>query len=180
MRRLLSTFTLAAILAAILVGGGQASAESLTLNNTPVEVYFSPDGGAEGAVVREIGKARSSVLVFAYSFTNAAIGKALVAAHKRGVQVAVVLDREQNTADRYTEATYLKSARAQVFIDAGDGLQHNKVMVIDNAVVITGSFNFSKAAEEHNAENLLVIRSPDLARLYGANWAEHRKNAEKF
>jgi phosphatidylserine/phosphatidylglycerophosphate/cardiolipin synthase-like enzyme len=175
-RRLLFIVMLVATLAV----GGQASAESLILKNTPVEVYFSPDGGAQDAVVREIDKARSSILVFAYSFTSAPIGKALVAAHRRGVQVGVILDREQNTGGRYTEAMYLKRARAQVFIDSGEGLQHNKVMVIDRAVVVTGSFNFSKSAEEHNAENLLVIQSPELAGLYGANWAAHRKTAEKF
>lgn len=72
MRRLL----LVIIPAAILAMGGQAVGASLTLNNTPTEVYFSPNGGAQEAIVREIGRARSTILVQAYSF--------LVSAHREG------------------------------------------------------------------------------------------------
>ena len=59
------------------------------------------------------------------------------------------------------------------FIDDKHAIAHNKVMVIDGHVVITGSFNFTKAAEESNAENLLVIDDVDLAQKYAKNWQEH-------
>ena len=65
-------------------------------------------------------------------------------------------------------------------IDAAHAIAHNKVMVIDSGVVITGSFNFTKSAEERNAENLLVIRSPELAKIYSVNWAEHKKHSEAY
>jgi phosphatidylserine/phosphatidylglycerophosphate/cardiolipin synthase-like enzyme len=175
MRRLLSVLMLAAILAI----SGQAMAASLTLNNTPVEVYFSPNGGAQDAIVREIGKAKTSILVQAYSFTSAPIAKALIEAKKRGVAIAAILDKSQRT-EKYSGATFLKNEGIPVMIDAGHAIAHDKVMVIDSEVVITGSFNFSKAAEEKNGENLLVIRSKDLAKIYSANWAEHKKHAETY
>ena len=55
-------------------------------------------------------------------------------------------------------------------------IAHNKVMVIDGKTVTTGSFNFSKAAEGSNAENLLIIHDKKLASLYRKNWQEHAKH----
>lgn len=57
---------------------------------------------------------------------------------------------------------------------------HNEVMVIDGETVITGSFNFTKAAEENDVENLLVIRDKKLASLYMKNWQEHAQHSEVY
>lgn len=167
------------MLAMILIMTLPVRAASLVLTATPVEVYFSPKGGAQEAIVREIGMARSSILVQAYSFTSAPIAKALIEAKKRGVAVATILDKSQRT-ERYSGATFLKNEGIPVMIDAAHAIAHNKVMVIDSTVVITGSFNFTKAAEERNAENLLLLRSPELAKIFSANWAEHQKHSEAY
>jgi phosphatidylserine/phosphatidylglycerophosphate/cardiolipin synthase-like enzyme len=47
-------------------------------------------------------------------------------------------------------------------------------------IVITGSFNFTRAAEESNAENLLIIRSKDLAKEYLENWERHKAHSEVY
>lgn len=143
------------------------------------QVYFSPDGGCTEAVTNALGKARTHVLVQAYSFTSAPIAKALVDAHKRGVKVTVILDKSQR-GEKYSSADFLKNAGVATFIDAKHAIAHNKVMVIDGATVITGSFNFTKAAEESNAENLLIIQDKELADKYARNWAEHLKHAESY
>ena len=65
-------------------------------------------------------------------------------------------------------------------IDNKHEIAHNKVMVIDNGVVITGSFNFTKAAEEKNGENLLIIRSKELAQKYIENWEAHKGHSEGY
>ena len=145
-----------------------------------IRVLFSPDGGCTDAIVREIGRARRSVDVQAYSFTSAPIAKAVADAHARGVAVRVVLDKSQR-GERYSSATFLKNHGVPVFIDDEHAIAHNKVILIDGATVITGSFNFSKAAEERNAENLLIIDGrPDLASAYGANFEEHLHHAELY
>lgn len=144
-----------------------------------VEVYFSPGGGATDAVTDAIAKAREYVLVQAYSFTSAPIAGALRKAHQRGVKVLVVLDKSQRS-ERYTSATFLKNAGIPVWIDSSHAIAHNKVMVIDGDLVITGSFNFTKAAEFGNAENLLVIRDRELAKVYRSNWERHQSHSERF
>ncbi len=145
----------------------------------PIQVYFSPNGGCTEAVVKELDAAKQSVLVQAYSFTSSPIAKALVEAHKRGVKVEVILDKSQRT-EKYSEADFLVNMGIPTRIDDKHAIAHNKVMVIDNSKVITGSFNFTKSAEEKNAENLLVIRSPDLAAKYTANWNAHAAHSEPY
>jgi phosphatidylserine/phosphatidylglycerophosphate/cardiolipin synthase-like enzyme len=99
-----------------------------------------------------------------YSFTSGPIAKALTNAHKQGIKVEAILDKSQRSK-RYTSATYLKKAGIPVYIDSVHAIAHNKIMIIDRETVITGSFNFTRAAEEKNAENLLIIKNPDLAKI---------------
>lgn len=145
-----------------------------------IAVYFSPHGGATDAVVFAVNAATQQILVQAYSFTSAPIAKALVEAHKRGVKVLAVLDKSNET-EKYSAATFLIHAGIQTLIDDQHAIAHNKVMVIDSATILTGSFNFTKAAEERNAENLLVIKdAPELVRAYEANIQAHAAHAHPY
>jgi phosphatidylserine/phosphatidylglycerophosphate/cardiolipin synthase-like enzyme len=151
-----------------------------TVRNVPaVDVYFSPRGGCTQAIVREIDRARGEILVQAYSFTSAPIARALVGAHRRGVRVVALLDKSQRGRD-FTSATFLADAGIPVYIDAEHAIAHNKIMIVDRETVITGSFNFTKAAEEKNAENLEIIRSKDVAYLYVANFDRHMAHSERY
>ena len=99
----------------------------------------------------------------AYSFTSPAIAKVLLEAHQRGVNVEVILDKS-NLTEKYSSADFLAHGGIHTLIDAAHAIAHNKIIIIDGAVVITGSFNFATAAEEHNAENLLIIRDGGVAK----------------
>jgi len=129
--------------------------------------------------VDTLAGARSTVLVQAYSFTSEPIAQALVDAHRRGVDVEVILDKSQRTEDD-ARAKLLLDAGIPVRIDAAHAIAHNKVMIIDGHTVITGSFNFTKAAEERNAENVLVVRERALAEQYGANWQQHKAHSQPY
>ena len=118
-------------------------------------------------------------MIQAYSFTSAPIAKALVNAFKKGIKVEVILDKSQR-GERYTSATFLMNAMIPTYIDSKHAIAHNKIMIIDRETVITGSFNFTKAAEEKNAENLLIMRNKELARIYLENWVNHRDHSEKM
>jgi phosphatidylserine/phosphatidylglycerophosphate/cardiolipin synthase-like enzyme len=142
------------------------------------QVCFTPDGQCTRLIVEEIEAARHSILVQAYSFTSTPILSALKAAHARGVTVEVIVDktsaRPSPSGSRYSAATYLTNAGIPVWVDNKVAFAHNKVMVLDGATVITGSFNFTAAAQNHNAENLLVISDPALADEYRLNWQRRR------
>jgi phosphatidylserine/phosphatidylglycerophosphate/cardiolipin synthase-like enzyme len=148
-------------------------------NNIPVQIYFSPKGGCTEAIVDEISHAKSEIYVQAYSFTSVSIAKALVDAHKRGIKVEAILDKSQKK-ERYTSATFLANSGIPTYIDSKHAIAHNKIMVIDKETVITGSFNFTKAAEEKNAENILFIKSKELAKIYIDNWMKHKEHSEEY
>ena len=144
-----------------------------------IQVFFSPDGHCTDAITRTIKGARASILVQAYSFTSAPIAKELVDAHKRGVKVSVILDKSQRS-EKYSSADFLKNNKVATYIDSKHAISHNKIMIVDQRTVITGSFNFTKAAEEKNAENLLLIEDLGLALKYTANWQTHLKHSEPY
>ena len=88
---------------------------------------------------------------------------------------------ESNETDKYSAATFLHNAGMQPLIDDQHAIAHSKVMVIDSETIITGSFNFTKAAEERNAENLLVIKdAPDLASAYEQHIKAHAAHAHPY
>jgi phosphatidylserine/phosphatidylglycerophosphate/cardiolipin synthase-like enzyme len=130
-------------------------------------------------VVREIESTHNTIFVQAYSFTSAPIAKALADARARGVEVAVILDDSQKT-EKYSSADFLVHAGIATGIDARHAIAHNKVMILDGRTVITGSFNFTKAAEESNAENLLIIRDAKIAEMYAQNWRAHAEHSQPY
>ena len=145
----------------------------------PIKVYFAPDGGCTDAILRELGAAKSSVLVQAYWFTSAPIAKALAEAHRRGVKVEVSLDKSRTERD-HSQADFLVQRGVPTLIDGRHVTAHNKVIIVDGQVVITGSFNFTGQSEDQNAENLLVIRDKAIAEKYTANWNAHAAHSEKY
>jgi phosphatidylserine/phosphatidylglycerophosphate/cardiolipin synthase-like enzyme len=135
-----------------------------------VEVYFSPNGGATDAVIREINNAKQEIFLQAYSFTSTPIADALVAANKRGIHVEAILDKS-NEKERSSCLAALEESGIPVYIDYRVKIAHSKILIIDQTEVITGSFNFTGAAEFHNAENLLVLRrDPGLVAKYLKNY----------
>jgi phosphatidylserine/phosphatidylglycerophosphate/cardiolipin synthase-like enzyme len=163
------------ILAALALWPVAVLAETATVE----AVCFTPGGDCTQVIVDQIRAAKRQVLVQAYSFTSAPIADALVKAKRRGVDVRAILDRSQRT-EKYSGADFLAHGGVPVLIDAKHAIAHNKVMVIDGERVITGSFNFTKSAQEKNAENLLVLSNRDLAQRYIENWRMHAAHSEKY
>jgi phosphatidylserine/phosphatidylglycerophosphate/cardiolipin synthase-like enzyme len=155
----------------------QAPVSSATTTPSAVTVCFTPGGNCTDAIGQALGHATRTILVQAYSFTSAPIAKALLDAHTRGVRVQVILDKSQRTK-KYSSADFLADQGVPTLIDATHAISHNKVMVIDGETVLTGSFNFTKATQEKNAENVLIIRDPALAAQYAQNWDTHRQHSQ--
>jgi len=165
------------LIAAFLALTGQVPQERTDASNS-IQVYFSPSSSPTAAIIETLDNAKESVHVQAYSFTSAPIAAALKRAHDKGVAVKVILDKSQ-VSEKYTSATFLTRAGIPVWIDSKHAIAHNKVMVVDGRTVITGSFNFTKSAEERNAENLLVINDGLIANRYLANWERCKGHSEE-
>jgi phosphatidylserine/phosphatidylglycerophosphate/cardiolipin synthase-like enzyme len=143
-----------------------------------IEVCFSPPlpGGCDPtrAIESAIRAARRSILIQAYEITPGPLVTSLVQAHRRGVDVRAIVDYKQLTDRRNHDDAFavehLGAAGIPVLVDRPPGLMHDKVMIIDDEVVVTGSFNYTYSAEHRNVENLLVIHDPTLAAQYVQHW----------
>ena len=135
-------------------------------------VYFTPPAGVAQAIIAQIDHSEREVLVQAYGFTHRPIAKALARAQQRGVDVRVLVDQKSG-AQNHEVLALLEAAQVQLRGDGRHAIAHNKLMLIDETVVITGSFNFTNAAETRNAENLLILQSHDLAQVYKQQWEHH-------
>jgi len=145
-----------------------------------ISVYFSPDGGCTEAIVGAISSAKQSVFVQAAQFTSSPIARALVAAHQRGVDVRVILDRGKDDHD-HAQTDRLVDSGIPTFADGRHHTAHNKVMLIDHHLIITGSFNFTSESESENAENLqLIDDKPTLYQAYENNFKEHLGHSKPY
>ncbi|MBI1830309.1 MAG: phospholipase D family protein [Planctomycetes bacterium] len=148
-------------------------------SDTPeVLVFFSPKGGCQDAIVRELKAAKSEILVQAYSFTADPLTFGLVDATKNGINVEIVLDKS-NELERYSDLHIFLENGVDVKIDHDHAIAHSKIIIIDQTTLITGSFNFTNQAEHENAENLLIIKGhPELIQHYRENFFKHREHAK--
>ncbi len=110
---------------------------------------------------------------------KAVLAKALVDAHKRGVHTEIILDKS-NRSPKYSAEDFTHNMGISTYIDAEHAIAHNKIMIIDKETVITGSFNFARAAEERNAENLLILKKKELAKVYIDNWNKHKGHSQEY
>ncbi len=122
-----------------------------------VSSYFSPDRGAAAVLIGFIDRCISDIDVAIYSITHDDIAEALCRAHRRGVRVRILVD-ELQARSRYSDDEKLILEGITLKEDATSGAMHNKFIIGDHSSIITGSFNWSKNADERNAENFVIIR----------------------
>lgn len=142
-------------------------------------VFFSPAGGGEDAILHAIAHAKRSVYVQAYSFTSQPIADAIIEAHGRGLVVEVIVDKGQQGDDRSRAGT-LADAGINVWVDSAHAIAHAKIMVIDEKITVTGSYNFTAAAEHRNSEVLYVVPSKQLADVHLSNWNRHKDHSKRW
>jgi phosphatidylserine/phosphatidylglycerophosphate/cardiolipin synthase-like enzyme len=150
-----------------------------------VEAAFTPGDDVAGLISERIARARHDVRMQAYLFTDRRIARALLAACRRGVEVEVIGDAAQHAAGGLPWLAALDRAGARVYLNASQAASHNKIVIVDGgfagATVITGSYNFTAAAQSKNAENVVVISgSAALARRFGDNFEFHRNQSRAW
>lgn len=147
------------------------------VNGTMIETYFSPDDGVSDVIVDLVSDADESIYFMAYSFTSDPISEAIQSRARDGVSIAGVMDHSQVASNQGGEYDVFVQAGLDVVEDGIQGLMHHKVFIIDEQIVITGSYNFSRSAEERNDENILVIYNTDIAKAFLAEFQRVRAQA---
>ena len=106
---------------------------------------------------------QESIYFLAFSFTSNDLGDIVRSKAEAGLQIHGVMDEEQINSNQGTEFDPFRQADLDVRIDGIDGLMHHKVFIVDEKIVVMGSYNFSQSAEERNDENMLIIYDPVIA-----------------
>jgi phosphatidylserine/phosphatidylglycerophosphate/cardiolipin synthase-like enzyme len=185
-RHLLARGLVAACLSAY---GSSIYAKDITPPPIPeqgsLQAAFAPWDDVEGIITSCIDQARKQVLVHAYLLTNKKIAAVLISAKRRGVDVRILADARKHEEVPSSRLAALTAAGIDVRLETAYENAHNKVIIIDagmpQAMVITGSFNFSWTAQHRNAENIVVARdNPSLAAHYEMNWLRHQQAAVPF
>ncbi len=138
----------------------------VTIGETNIHVFFSPDDGVLNALVPLLNSAKQSIHFLAFSFTSNELGDIVRAKADAGLTIAGVMDEEQISSNQGTEFDPFQQAELDVLIDGIAGQMHHKVIIVDEKIVAFGSYNFSKSAEERNDENLLIVYDADIAQQF--------------
>lgn len=162
------------ILIFLLAGCNQTNASAPTY-----KICFTPGNDCTSLIVNTIASAKESIDIQAYSFTSAPIIKALIDAKNRGVNVFILLDKS-NVSKRYSVTRTLENYNVPFLIDYRPAIAHNKIMIIDRKAVINGSFNFTKAAQQRNAENVMIVYDKNVAQTYLDNFNLRKSKSESL
>ena len=138
----------------------------VTIDGTPVEIYFSPDDAVAEHILTLLQGAQESIYFLAYSFTADELGDVIRQRAADGVTVAGVMDDDQVNKNQGTEYDLFQQAGLDVRRDGNAGLMHHKMIIIDRKIVITGSYNYSASAEDYNDENVVIFDNLKVAAIY--------------
>jgi phosphatidylserine/phosphatidylglycerophosphate/cardiolipin synthase-like enzyme len=133
------------------------------IDSRSLGVYFAPEDHVQQQILDMIGIAQSSIEFLGYSFTADPLADVLIEKSKQGVEVRGVMDAVSAASNIGTEYDHFRQAGLDVRLASTIGAMHHKVFIIDGQLVMLGSYNFTKSADEANDENLLIIHNPDIA-----------------
>ena len=133
------------------------------IDSRSLGVYFSPEDHVQQQILDMIGIAQSSIEFLGYSFTSDPIADELIEKSEQGVEVRGIMDAVSAASNIGTEYDTFRQAGMDVRLASTIGAMHHKVFIIDGQLVMLGSYNFTRSAEEDNDENLLILHNPDIA-----------------
>jgi phosphatidylserine/phosphatidylglycerophosphate/cardiolipin synthase-like enzyme len=135
---------------------------SVDVGGMKVQLLFSPDNGVAARLAERISQAQSQIRFLAFSFTQDAMGQAVVNRAKAGVKVAGVFEKT-GSETKFSEYGTMKQAGLEVYQDGNPYVMHHKVFVLDGKTTVFGSFNFSDGADKDNDENCMIVDDPTFA-----------------
>src|SRR5215813_13417351 len=135
----------------------------MTLDDVQVENYFSPPDNVMDKIIAQVNLAQKSVRFMIFTYTDQGLSAAMIQKAKAGVTVEGVIE---NRGASQGALVPLFCAKLPVKTDGNKYTLHHKVIIIDDSTVITGSFNFTKSADDSNDDNIIIIHSPPIAALY--------------
>ena len=152
---------------------------TVTIDDTRMDIYFSPDDGVLNALASLLNGAEQSIHFLAFSFTSNDLGAIVREKAEAGLTIAGVMDQEQISSNQGTEYDPFKQADLDVRIDGNAGQMHHKVFIVDEKIVVLGSYNFSQSAEERNDENTIIVYNELIAEQFMLEFERVQSQTER-
>ena len=152
---------------------------TVTIDDTRIDIYFSPDDGVLSALASLLSSAQESIHFLAFSFTSNDLGVIVREKAEAGLTIAGVMDQEQVSSNQGTEYDPFKQADLDVRIDGNAGQMHHKVFIVDEKIVVLGSYNFSQSAEERNDENIIIVYNAVIAEQFMLEFERVQSQADR-
>lgn len=152
---------------------------TVTIDDTRMDIYFSPDDGVLNALASLLNGAEQSIHFLAFSFTSNDLGAIVREKAEAGLTIAGVMDQEQVSSNQGTEYDPFKQADLDVRIDGNAGQMHHKVFIVDEKIVVVGSYNFSQSAEERNDENTIIVYNEVIAEQFMLEFERVQSQADR-
>lgn len=143
-------------------------AEEISLK---IGIYFSPEDNCDKQVIQRISDAKEKLDIMIYSLTKDEIAQAIINVYQKGVRVRVIVDKQQ-AGLKSADDEKLEEAGIALIRDTHSGLMHNKVAIIDEKIVLTGSYNWTKGGTKRNDENLVIIEDERVAQIFGKKFEQ--------
>ena len=129
------------------------------------EVYFSLSDNPQKEIIKNINQAEAFINIAMYIFTDREIALPLIKARERGVKVRLYLDKDQ-VEYKYSQSRFLVQKGIKTRISTNNYIMHNKFTIIDNRILLTGSYNWTFSANNRNDENLMAIDDPEIIEIF--------------
>jgi phosphatidylserine/phosphatidylglycerophosphate/cardiolipin synthase-like enzyme len=141
----------------------ESKASTINLSGVPVQILFAPDHSPELEIVKQMLKCDNTVDFAIFTFSGSSgIDDAIHALRQAGKTVRGVIDPVQGRSS-WAATPWLHDEGVELFMPRRTskfGKLHHKLMVIDDNIVVAGSMNYTRPANELNDENVFIIGSP--------------------
>jgi phosphatidylserine/phosphatidylglycerophosphate/cardiolipin synthase-like enzyme len=135
------------------------------IGDTDINIYFSPEDKIERIIIERIKKAKHTIHFMGFSFTSKKLAEEIIRLNKKGIKIYGIIEKiGSNSKD--SQYVKLKLEGTQVKLDKNINRMHHKVIIIDESIIITGSYNFSVSANEKNDENIIILHNKDISKKY--------------
>ncbi|MBS3158655.1 hypothetical protein J4206_05195 [Candidatus Woesearchaeota archaeon] len=151
--------------------GNKVAYPVIILNSIKIENYFCPEDSCATHINTILNSANTSIYFMAFSFTNDLLANTIIMKHNDGLEVKGVYEKSQTNSNIWKEYDYITKTPVNIIPDTNKYNMHHKVFIIDNSIVVTGSFNPTKSADTKNDENVLIIHSKDIAKEFSEEFS---------
>jgi phosphatidylserine/phosphatidylglycerophosphate/cardiolipin synthase-like enzyme len=149
------------------------------VNGIQVENYFSPDDGTAKRLAELLSNAQESIHFLAFSFTSDPLANVILERAEAGVTVSGVFETSQAISNIGGDYQRMLDAGLDVHLDGNPRNMHHKLFILDEQIVVIGSYNFSSSAETRNDENTIILHDAQIAALFAPEFEKVYNQAQR-